>query len=361
VCNKLSSGNSNWCPLAETDVRNDLVLLSYSVFLIAPFVAYLVGLDSLAGLDYRDNQVKEDRSSAQQGTPGMSDFSITPLRIWHALPGNPARGVLSSNVEVPEISHTLVPLAQQLGNLELLRSPGTRLELPEILSLQWYLEIERLRYHRQGKWLPSLLEFGKHQGERLLGLGTTLGTDLIQYARHGAEVFYVSSSTDHLSLIRRNFALRGLEGVFFHSSPLTLPIESASIDVLYVQSLLDELDNPSGVIDEIYRVLKPGGKVLCLVPACFDIDYWARLFYLDGPDRPGCLFPGSQRFHRRQLLTLFGRFIEARVCKRHLRRSDVPHLWRWLPLSLLERLAGRLLIYKGFKPLSAARTEQAAA
>jgi hypothetical protein len=31
-----------------------------------------------------------------------------------------------------------------------------------------------------------------------------------------------------------------------------------------------------------------------------------------------------------------------------------PHLWRWLPLPLLERLLGRVLVIKAFKPLSAA-------
>ena len=32
----------------------------------------------------------------------------------------------------------------------------------------------------------------------------------------------------------------------------------------------------------------------------------------------------------------------------------VPHLWRWLPLPVLERLMGKILILKAFKPLSTA-------
>ena len=51
---------------------------------------------------------------------------------------------------------------------------------------------------------------------------------------------------------------------------------------------------------------------------------------------------------------LFGRFAEQRVYKRQLRRSEAPHLWRWLPLPLLERLIGHVLVLKAFKPLSAA-------
>jgi hypothetical protein len=34
----------------------------------------------------------------------------------------------------------------------------------------------------------------------------------------------------------------------------------------------------------------------------------------------------------------------------------VPRAWRWLPLSLLERLIGQELVLKAFKPVSAAMT-----
>jgi len=59
-------------------------------------------------------------------------------------------------------------------------------------------------------------------------------------------------------------------------------------------------------------------------------------------------------FTSRTLKQLFSRFAEHRVYKRHLRRAEVPHLLRWLPLPVLERLIGRVLILKAFKPLSAA-------
>jgi hypothetical protein len=58
---------------------------------------------------------------------------------------------------------------------------------------------------------------------------------------------------------------------------------------------------------------------------------------------------------------MFGRFVEHRTHKRHLRRADVPHLWRWMPLPILERLMGRVLVHKAFKPLSAALPLQMAA
>src|SRR5207244_2319090 len=98
-------------------------------------------------------------------------------------------------------------------------------------SLQWYLNIEAQRHRGQGRWIPRLLEFSKHSGETLLGLGEGLGTDWVQYARYGAAVVVCSPSGDQLSLIRRNFEQRGLSGRFIHASVTALPLESCTIDV----------------------------------------------------------------------------------------------------------------------------------
>jgi hypothetical protein len=69
----------------------------------------------------------------------------------------------------------------------------------------------------------------------------------------------------------------------------------------------------------------------------------------------------SRRCSARELRHLFSRFVEHRVHKRQLRRSEVPHLWRCLPLPLLARLMGRFLVLKAFKPLSVALSPQAVA
>jgi SAM-dependent methyltransferase len=234
---------------------------------------------------------------------------------------------------------------------------------PEPYTLQWFLDIESQRHGRHGRWLPRLLEFTKHAGETLLGLGHGLGTDWLQYARHGAAVVVCSPSTPQLGLVRRNFELRGLPGRFLHAAPSGLPLESASIDVACVSGLLEGVENPQAVGDEIYRVLKPGGKVLAVTPARYDVDFWYRVcFWWQGLFRKRSAAPqGPARFSGRGLRRLFGRFIEHRIHKRQLRRSEVPHLWRWLPLSLLERVVGRLLVVKAFKPLSRALPLQAAA
>jgi SAM-dependent methyltransferase len=232
----------------------------------------------------------------------------------------------------------------------------------EPYTLQWFLNIENTRHSRHGRWIPRLLEFAKHSGETLLGLGNGLGTDWLQYARHGAHVVVCSPSAVQLELIRRNFELRGLGGRFLHATPTSLPLDNATIDVVCVSSLLHEAEDTRAVINEIYRVLKPGGKVLAVAPARYDVDFWFPGLpwrrWLRGraeAERP------ATRYRRRGLRRLFSPFVEHRIHQRQLRRSETPFILRCLPMSLLERLMGRALVLKAFKPLSAAIAAHVAA
>jgi ubiquinone/menaquinone biosynthesis C-methylase UbiE len=284
----------------------------------------------------------------ESGSAGGSSAATTsPLGLANAGPHHPA------------------DFAEQLFASEALQPPALSLyteDGPEPFSLQWFLQIERQRHSRQGRWIPKLMEFAKHNGERLLGLGHGLGTDWLQYARHGAQVVVCSPAPSQLTLVRRNFELRGLEGRFLHATPSCLPLQSASIDVACISGLLETVADPNAVVHEVYRVLKPGGKILAATPARYDADFfyrtcnvWHRWFRGVTP-AAGCL-----RFSARRLRRLFAAFVERRVHKRHLRRSEAPHLLRWLPLPLLERLFGHVLVIKAFKPLSAAMSPQVAA
>jgi ubiquinone/menaquinone biosynthesis C-methylase UbiE len=255
--------------------------------------------------------------------------------------------------------HNPREFAQRLYAFEALYPPVSCRKLeeePEPYSLQWFLNIENQRHSKHGRWIPRLLEFAKHSGEKLLGLGHGLGTDWVQYARNGAQVIVCSPAESQLELVRRNFEVRGLQGRFVSANPAQLPLESASIDVACISSLCHGIDDPHKVVEEVHRVLKPGGKVLAVTPARYDVDFWFYRFFpwyrWIGRHRREGNVKKSQRFARRELKQLFSRFVEHRIHKRQLRRSEVPHVLRWLPLPVLARLMGRVLVLKAFKPLT---------
>lgn len=260
--------------------------------------------------------------------------------------------------------HNPRDFAQKLYSLESLQPMALRSrpqEIPEPYSLQWFLDIENQRHSKHGKWIPKLLEFSKHPGEKLLGLGHGLGTDWVQYAQNGAAVIVCSPATPQLELVRRNFDLRRLPGRFIQAEPTCLPLEPSSIDVVCISSLHHGIDEPEKVIEEVHRVLKPGGKVLAVTPAYYDVDFWVRtLFFWNRwfqPNRGKNPLRCKRRLSARQVKQLFHRFGEIHVRKRQLRRPEVPNVWRWIPLPILARLMGRVLVLKAFKPVRELVTE----
>lgn len=301
----------------------------------------------------------------------MADLFPYKLNWWEnptvalqGIFGHPDSEVAEPRPEHLQGPHNAHDFARKLFALESLQ-PAIRTipqELPEPYSLQWFLDIQNQRHSKHGKWIPKLLEFAKHPGEKLLGLGHGLGTDWVQYAQNGAEVLVCSPVSPQLQLVRRNFELRGLAGRFVQAQPTCLPLEPASIDVVCISSLHHGIDEPEKVVEEVFRVLKPGGKVLAVTPAYYDVDYWRRTIFFwhrwfrphRGKDPLRC----KRRLTSSQMKVLFHRFTEIRIQKRQLRRPEVPHVWRWIPLPLLARLMGRVLVLKAFKPLPELRNTE---
>jgi len=224
----------------------------------------------------------------------------------------------------------------------------------EPYTLEWYRQIEERRYVRHGRWIPRLLEFQRHRGERILCLGDGLGTDWARFAEAGAVVHHCTASAAQLAIVRRNFELRQLTGQFMHAPAAALPISDNVMDVVLVAGLNRGTEPIEPLIAEIYRVLRPGGKIIAVVPAKFNARWWQNLWFPwnrlleKQPPRTDGLYSASA------LKKLFDRFSDLAIHKRHLRRSELPHLWRWMLLPLLERIMGRFLVLKAFKPVSSA-------
>ena len=252
-----------------------------------------------------------------------------------------------------------LPDADALANRELIRPPTHRRTCRglEPFSSAWFDELEQKRYARHGSWLPTALEFGRHPGESILMLGPGLGSDAVRYLQQGSNVTIGITPSDHPDIIRRNLARHGLDVRTVSITESRLPFTSGAFDVVVWNALHAHASDPAPLIDELFRVLKANGKVIGLFPARYDTGFWQdillplqRLYWRRSPD------PTTAPKHSsRELRRAFEQFTDHRVYKRHLRRSELPHPWRVLPLILLERMIGRVLVLKAFKPLPASK------
>ena len=58
---------------------------------------------------------------------------------------------------------------------------------------------------------------------------------------------------------------------------MSIPLSDASVDAIICKSVLEHVKNPFKAADEIYRILKPGGKCFVYVPFLYPYhsnDYW---------------------------------------------------------------------------------------
>jgi ubiquinone/menaquinone biosynthesis C-methylase UbiE len=105
-------------------------------------------------------------------------------------------------------------------------------------------------------WLYEAAEFRMHAGDKVLEIGCGSGSDLLQFAKHGALATGVDLTAKHVELARRRV---GDLGVVHHADARHLPFKDESFDYIYSHGVLHHCDDPKRVVGEMLRVLRPGG------------------------------------------------------------------------------------------------------
>ena len=141
---------------------------------------------------------------------------------------------------------------------------GTQFTDVEWGSKEFFDEVERFRYATQ-PFMSRIAGFREFSGKRLLEVGCGLGTDLIEFARGGAVVTGVDLTPQSIELVRKRFALEGFAVDARVSDAEHLPFGDSSFDVVYSFGVLHHTPNTQQAIDEVYRVLKPGGKIIIML------------------------------------------------------------------------------------------------
>jgi ubiquinone/menaquinone biosynthesis C-methylase UbiE len=129
-------------------------------------------------------------------------------------------------------------------------------------SLAYFEAVEHDRYESHAPWMRAFVNFDSFAGKKVLEVGVGQGTDLVQFAKGGADVSGIDITQRHLELAARNFALRGLHANLKYAAAAAIPFESGSFDVVYSFGVLHCTDNTVRSLSECHRVLKPGGELI---------------------------------------------------------------------------------------------------
>ena len=168
--------------------------------------------------------------------------------------------------------------------------------------------------------------YDRSRGLRVLDIGCGNGYVLSRYARHGAEVHGIDLTEAALNLSRRRFELDGLSGTFTRTDGDSIPFPDDHFDVVCSMGVLHHIKDPSPMIAELRRVLKPGGQAILMLyyrnswkyrvilplRLVFDPAYRGKSLQqaLNMNDGPDC--PLAEVYDRRQVRDLLQGFRDIR-------------------------------------------------
>ncbi len=189
----------------------------------------------------------------------------------------------------------------------------------------------------------DLLDLPNLKSKDVLEIGCGIGLDALEYVKNGANVTAIDISPVCIDLAMRYFAYHHLPGRVEIANAEELPYSDNQFDVVVARQILMFTPDTERAVHEIYRVLKPGGKVLVLL---HNRHSWYALFAkLTGTNMIAeTKDPPVNKLHsQKEARKLFERFLELRIFfdrfpyKTNRRTGALSNLYNYVfvPLSTL--------------------------
>ena len=131
-------------------------------------------------------------------------------------------------------------------------------------TLEFFEEVEKQRYSGDD-FMAEVAGFDRWHGKKILEVGCGLGTDLLQFARGGAEVYGIDLTEKAAGLARKRLGLYGLKGNISISDSESLPFKTDSFDLVYSWGVIHHTPDTAAAAKEILRVCKPGGQIMVML------------------------------------------------------------------------------------------------
>jgi ubiquinone/menaquinone biosynthesis C-methylase UbiE len=221
-------------------------------------------------------------------------------------------------------------------------------------------------YHRQSAiryqlepYILYFAEFKKYSGARVLEIGVGLGADHQKFAEAGAVLTGVDLTPRAVSHTAARFEQLGLESNLQVADAERLAFPDASFDLVYSWGVLHHSPDTQRAIEEVYRVLKPGGEAKIMIyhkHSILGYMLWARHALLRmKPWLPLAEIyahhlesPGTKAYTTAEARKLFSRFADTRIqtvlTHADLLESDAGQRHRGMLLTIAKRVWPRGVI-----------------
>ena len=113
--------------------------------------------------------------------------------------------------------------------------------------------------------MPNVVDFDGYTGNKLLEVGCGIGTDLVRFAKGGAEVTGVDLSQTALELAEKNARHANVTLRLELANGEDLPFVDEAFDVVYGHGVLQYTAEPHKMVAECCRVLRADGIAIFMV------------------------------------------------------------------------------------------------
>jgi len=143
-------------------------------------------------------------------------------------------------------------------------------------SLEFFRRYREYRY--ASEWhIPLIVPFDSTKGESVLEIGCGNGADGVTFAQAGALYTGVDLTEEAVRSTAEHLRLLGLEGTTIVADAGKLPFDSESFDLVYSHGVLHHMPDPEKGLDEVYRVLRRGGRVIIMLYHRASFNYVVRI------------------------------------------------------------------------------------
>lgn len=173
--------------------------------------------------------------------------------------------------------------------------PGFRFTDQPVGTPAFFQVVEEHRYRLEPA-IEEIVKFPSWTDRDVLEAGCGIATDGINFARNGARYTGVDFSPTAIGLAQRRFEQEGRDGARLIQAEITsLPADDATQDLVYSNGVIHHLPDTQAAVNEMHRVLRPGGKALIMVYHRSSFNYHVNIMLIRRVLTLALAVPGATR------------------------------------------------------------------
>ncbi|MGI9294312.1 MAG: class I SAM-dependent methyltransferase [Pseudomonadales bacterium] len=222
-------------------------------------------------------------------------------------------------------------------NVNAERIMGREVTSDERGSAQYFQDLTEQRYRSHRHLLPWIKSM--QSGRRVLEVGCGVGLDSFTMAQHGLQVTAVDLTDIAVETVKERFKDHGLDGEFRAADACALPFEDNQFDYVYSFGVLHHTADTEKSIDEVHRVLKPGGEAKIMLYNLHSLNEVVHRLLQVPFEEKDKVCPVVRRFTKAEVKSIFQKYSNVDIDLDFVFGEGYGNLFKLTPLWLYRLLS----------------------